>query len=142
LLNVLALHPNRPAIDGGVAFLMLLFRLAHPVKLRPHMEYVFGYDKTYLCAWTNEVMAFVVDKWGYVLRLDVPYVSSQAQIWAHQIGAKLGQHPGAAMNCRCILFVDGVFRYCCRPGSYEVCVYVRVCVLVVRPAESALCRLP
>jgi hypothetical protein len=111
---------SRPTIDGGVAFLMLLFRWSGPVKLRPHMEYVWGYDKTYMCDWTNAIMMHLNETWGHVLRMDTAYVSQQAPTWAQRVGAKLGPEPASMAMCRCILFVDGVFRYCCRPMLYEV----------------------
>ncbi|KAM3567084.1 hypothetical protein VYU27_010765, partial [Nannochloropsis oceanica] len=66
-----------PKICGGMVFVMLLGRNAHPHSVRGTMEKLYGYDRTQITKWTNYMLEYVFDQWAFFLDLNEERLSNK-----------------------------------------------------------------
>lgn len=108
-------------VRGELAFALLCARLGQSSCVLGQMETKFGWDRTYICRWTNEAMRWLVDTYGHLLEFHVPTVAKHASTWAEAVGRKLG-YTNPTEN-RFILAIDGVFVAMCKPRVFQETVW-------------------
>lgn len=54
-------------IDGGLAFLVLLVRTAHPFYCRT-LEFIFGWHRARINRWTNDILEWIFEKYIWCVR--------------------------------------------------------------------------
>jgi hypothetical protein len=101
--------PSRTStIEGGLAFVMFLCRMAHPHTCKGTMEHIWGWTRGYITDWTNYIRGWFIHEWRHLLSLNVEYASQHCHTWAERIGRKIGLNN--PLSNHCIGFIDGVFR--------------------------------
>ena len=90
--------------EGGLAFVMMLTRLAHPFYGRT-LEFMFGADRTRITRWTNACLIWFFDEFNHLLQLNIQRFVERAPEYAAAVARKMGAVHGG----RNILFVDGIF---------------------------------
>lgn len=95
-------------IEGRLAFMMFLCRMAHPFCVRGTMEYLYGYDRTQITRWTNMAREWFLDRWWHLTILNEDMAQRDIHMWAHKIGTKM--HMAEPETNTIFGFIDGVFR--------------------------------
>lgn len=95
-----------PKMCGGMVFVMLLGRNAHPHSVRGTMEKLYGYDRTQITKWTNYMLEYVFDQWAFLLDLNEERLSNKMNEYCALLGTKA--NPEGPSACKSYLCIDGV----------------------------------
>ena len=106
--------PNRHKVEPALAILMLLMRLASPVRLRPTMEKEFLDDQTRISRFVDKALTHVFHRLAYTLAFDQRRLHNDIPYMARRIAATIGVDPDLF---RVWGFVDGTFRRIARPSE-------------------------
>ena len=104
-------------VDGQTALLMLLFRLAYPVRLC-NVAAAFGYSSSSCSRFLKAAFQFIHSKWGHLLYWhDGRLTSQKLAFFASRIA-----NAGAPLS-KCVGFIDGTLRPCSRPEEDQRLAY-------------------
>lgn len=106
-----------PKMCGGMVFVMLLGRNAHPHSVRGTMEKLYGYDRTQITKWTNYMLEYVFDQWAFLLDLNEERLSNKMNEYCALLGTKANPEDPSA--CKSYLCIDGVNVRVCYPTRYQ-----------------------
>lgn len=98
-----------------LALLMLFARLAWPRALKTDLALLFQQDGTRICRFVNKMMEHIYTRFDYTLTCDKQRLRAHLGIFGEAVGRILGFPPHLRHHCKCWAFVDGTFRYTCRP---------------------------
>ena len=118
LLTQSATHRNTSDkfhnVEGPLAILMMLAKLSAPRSLCPDMEHWFQQDASRISRFWRAALRWTGKAFLYTLSFDKVRLRRNLKWYAHQVcKAAGGRQP---IKGRCVGFVDGTFRFCCRPG--------------------------
>ncbi len=89
-----------------MVFVMLLGRLAHPHSVSGTMEHLYGYDRTQITKWTNNLLEYLFDEWAFLLDLNEQRLAENMDAYCYLMGTRVT--PASPGDCEAYLAVDGV----------------------------------
>ena len=102
---------------------MVLARLSHPRVLQADMVFLFRVGGTRISRFVN-VMCYVFhEQFKHLLRFNKPRLRANLRQYSDAVGRALGLQEDELGECRCWGFIDGTFRYTCRPAERQDVLY-------------------